>query len=174
MIKNSKKVKSQEATLYNNILLLSRNELFYTKFDLSDTFQNRIHLIFIHISFIFIKTKIDMKDNEYKTFYQKLFDLLFKQIELNMREVGYGDVSVNKYMKALIKSFYNILLYCENYKNEKQESKNIFFSRYLKTNIVEKMANNEPLIKYFDKFQAFCFDLSADKVLKGKLNFKNN
>ena len=75
MIKNSKKVKSQEATLYNNILLLSRNELFYTKFDLSDTFQNRIHLIFIHISFIFIKTKIDMKDNEYKTFYQKLFDL---------------------------------------------------------------------------------------------------
>ena len=108
MNRNNIKVKSQETTLYNNILLLSRNELFYTKFDLSDTFQNRIHLIFIHISFIFIKTKIDMKDNEYKTFYQKLFDLLFKQIELNMREVGYGDVSVNKYMKGLIKSFYNI------------------------------------------------------------------
>ena len=53
MIKNSKKVKSQEATLYNNILLLSRNKLFYTKFDLIDTFQNRIHLIFIHISFLF-------------------------------------------------------------------------------------------------------------------------
>ena len=27
--------------LYNNILLLSRNKLFYTKFDLIDTFQNR-------------------------------------------------------------------------------------------------------------------------------------
>ena len=174
MNRNNIKVKSQETTLYNNILLLSRNELFYTKFDLSDTFQNRIHLIFIHISFIFVKTKIDMKDKEYKTFYQKLFDFLFKQIELNMREVGYGDVSVNKYMKALIKSFYNILLYCDNYKNEKQESKNIFFSRYLKTNITQKMANNEPLIEYFDKFQVFCFDLSADKVLKGDLNFKNN
>ena len=54
------------------------------------------------------------------------------------------------------------------------ESKNVFFSRYLKSNIDQKMANNEPLIKYFDKFQAFCFDLSADKVLKGDLNFKNN
>ena len=132
MNRNNIKVKSQETTLYNNILLLSRNELFYTKFALSDTFQNRIHLIFIHISFIFVKTKIDMKDKEYKTFYQKLFDFLFKQIELNMREVGYGDVSVNKYMKALIKSFYNILLYCENYKNEKQESKNIFFFKIFK------------------------------------------
>ena len=174
MNRNNIKVKSQEATLYNNILLLSRNELFYTKFDLSDTFQNRIHLIFIHISFIFIKIKIDMKDNGYKAFYQKLFDLLFKQIELNMREVGYGDVSVNKYMKSLIKSFYNILLYSENYKKEKKESKNVFFSGYLKRNIDQKVANNDLLIKYFDKFQAFCFDLSADKVLKGELNFKNN
>ena len=174
MSKNSNKFKSQEATLYNNILLLARNELFYTKFDLSDTFQNRIHLIFIHISFIFIKSKINLKNNEYKTFYQKLFDYLFKQIELNMREVGYGDVSVNKYMKGLIKSFYNILLYCENYKKEKNESKNVFFSRYLKSNIHQKMANNELLIKYFDKFQAFCFDLSADNVLKGELHFNYN
>ena len=27
----------------------NKNKLFYTKFDLIDTFQNRIHLIFIHI-----------------------------------------------------------------------------------------------------------------------------
>ena len=57
-------------------------------------------------------------------------------------------------------------------KNRNQ--KIFFFSRYLKTNITQKMANNEPLIEYFDKFQVFCFDLSADKVLKGDLNFKNN
>ena len=48
-----KQIKSQESNLYNNILLLSRNELFYTKLDLTDTFQNRINLIFIHISFLF-------------------------------------------------------------------------------------------------------------------------
>ena len=46
---------AQENILYNNILLLSRNKLFYTKFDLADTFQNRINLIFLHISFLFIK-----------------------------------------------------------------------------------------------------------------------
>ena len=172
MNKKNNQVKSQEITLYNNILLLSRNELFYTRFDLADTFQNRIHLIFIHISLILIKTKTDMKDNECKIFYQKLFDLLFNKIELNMREIGYGDASVNKNMKWLIKSFYNVLIYCENYKDENQESKNVFFTKYLKSNKDQKMANNGPLIKYFNKYQAFCFDLTSDKVLKGELNFK--
>ena len=75
--------KSIELKLYNNILSLSRNKLFYTKFALDDTFQNRINLIFFHITFIFIKVNKNKKKNDYKLFYQKLFDLLFKQIEFN-------------------------------------------------------------------------------------------
>ena len=49
-----KQINEQKDILYNNILLLSRNSVFYTKFNLNDTFQNRIHLIFIHI-FKFIR-----------------------------------------------------------------------------------------------------------------------
>ena len=174
MIKNTKQINTKEGILYNNILLLSRNKLFYTKFDLTDTFQNRIHLIFIHISFLFIKVNHNEKRKIYKIFYQKLFDFLFKQIELNMREIGYGDILVNKNMKFLIKSFYNVLLYCEKYKEKTLESKNIFFKKYLKSNIKQKLANYAPLVKYFNKFQAFCFDLSSDSVLKGELNFNYN
>ena len=68
MFKNSKKINSQEDTLYNNILSLSRNKLFFTKFDLTDTFQNRIYLIFLHISFIFIKIKQSAEKKRYKLF----------------------------------------------------------------------------------------------------------
>ena len=80
MLKNSTKINTQESTLYNNILLFSRNKLFYTKFDLIDTFQNRIHLSFIHISFIFIKVKQNNKNQIYKIFYKKIFDLIFNKI----------------------------------------------------------------------------------------------
>ena len=83
MIIPKKHPNSQKGILYSNILLLSRNKLFYTKFDLIDTFQNRIHLIFIHISYIFIKIKQNGKNKIYKDFYQKLFDLIFKKIEIN-------------------------------------------------------------------------------------------
>ena len=34
-----------------------------------------------------------------------------------------------------------------------------------------KKSNNNELIKYFDEYQAFCLDLSSDKVLMGDLNF---
>ena len=118
MFKYSKKIKSQESTLYNKILFLSRNKLFFTKLVLLDTFQNRIYLIFLHVSFLFIKLKQSDKTQPYKEFFQKMFDFIFNKIELNMREIGYGDMTINKNMKFLVKVFYNILLNCENFKKK--------------------------------------------------------
>ena len=45
MLKDLKKTKHNEDNLYNKILLLSRNKIFYTKMSLNDTFQNRVNLI---------------------------------------------------------------------------------------------------------------------------------
>ena len=166
-----KQIKSQESNLYNNILLLSRNELFYTKLDLTDTFQNRINLIFIHISFLFIKIKQYNQNQIYKVFYQKMFDLIFNKIELNMREIGYGDVVVNKNMKFLVKTFYNILLNCENYNTKSVNLKNLFLIKYLEKKSIKKDTNNDALIDYFNKYYSFCLDLNSDSVLKGDFNF---
>ena len=171
MLKKLTQNNTQESTLYNNILLLSRNRLFYTKFDLSDSFQNRIHLIFLHISFLFIKIKQNMENKKYKNFYQKTFNLIFNKIELNMRELGYGDINVNKNMKYLVKTFYNILLNCEKYDKKSINLKSIFFIKCLEIKNIKNKANINDLIDYFDRYRTFCFDLSLDSVLKGKLNF---
>ena len=104
MLNNFKQILPQEEYLYNYILLLSRNKIFYTKFNIQDTFQNRINLIFVHSSFFFIKNKLKDKKQINKVFYQSFFDIIFKKIELNMREIGYGDVVVNKNMKYLVKN----------------------------------------------------------------------
>ena len=172
MSKNLKKIKTKEDTLYNNILSLSRNKLFFTKFDLTDTFQNRVYLIFIHISFLFIKLKHDNQKAIYKIFYQKMFDLIFNRIELNMREIGYGDTVINRNMKFLVKTFYNILLNCENFNESSLDFKKMFFLKLLTYNNMGKKADYVSLIDYFDKYRAFCIDLSLDSVLKGNLNFK--
>ena len=76
-----KKNTSQEIKLYNKILTLSRNKFFFEKLGLEDTFQNRINLIFLHISFLFIKTKQKKNAIAYKQFYQEMFDLIFEKIE---------------------------------------------------------------------------------------------
>ena len=171
MSKYIKQISTQEDILYNIIVSLSRNRLFYTKFDLIDTFQNRIHLIFMHISFIFIKIKQDNKNQIYKSFYQKIFDLIFNKIELNMREIGYGDTTINKNMKFLVKTFYSILFNCEKYKEMRTNDKNEFLNKYLELNNIKNNTINKGIIEYFDKYEAFCFDLKPDSVLRGDLNF---
>ena len=171
MTKYLKQTNTKEKTLYNNILLLSRNDLFYTKFNLADTFQNRIHLIFLHISFLFIKIKQNKENQSFKIFYQRIFDITFSKIEQNMREIGYGDVVVNKNMKFLVKTFYNILLNCEKYNKIKFKSKKMFFLKYLEAKNIKKYPISDILVDYFDKYEAFCFDLSDDSVLSGDLKF---
>ncbi len=171
MLKFTKQKKTRVDKLYNKIPLLSRNKVFYTKFRLNDTFQNRIILIFLHISFLFIKLKQKNKNELYKGFSQLIFDLIFKKIELNMREIGYGDTFVNNKMKLLIITFYNILLSCENYGRKSLKSKYSFLLKYLTLNLDKNCISNIGVVKYFDKYQNFCFDLSSDNVLKGDLNF---
>ena len=171
MTRYSKQINTQKDILYNNILLLSRNKLFYTKFNLIDTFQNRIHLIFIHISFLFIKIKQNKKNKVFQIFHQKMFNLVFYRIEQNMREIGFGDTTINKNMRFLIKTFYNILFSCEKYKRMNMSDKNKFLNRYLIQNSTKNITINNDIIEYFNKYEAFCFDLTSDSVLKGELKF---
>ena len=88
-----------------------------------------------------------------------------------MREIGFGETSINKNMRNLVKIFYNILLKCENYNKKNLEHKKLFLYEYLTSDNNEKNTDNIGLVEYFDKYQAFCFDLRSDSVLKGDLNF---
>jgi len=97
--------------------------------------------------------------------------LIFNKIELNMREIGFGDSTINKNMRYLIKTFYNILFSCEKYKEMNPNTKNIFFNKYLRLNNIKNTTNNKDIIEYFDKYEAFCFDLNPDSVLQGELKF---
>ena len=145
--------------------------MFYTELNFKDSFQNRINLIFLHLSFLFIKIKQEINNKHFKSFYQRMFDFTFNQIEANMREIGYSDTTVSKNMKFLVKSFYNILLNSEKFNLITDDQKIYFLLNYLKVNNDKKVNNNAILIEYFDKYYAFCLDLSSDKVLKGDLNF---
>jgi hypothetical protein len=171
MLKFIKKNNFYERKLYNKILTLSRDKLFFLNFDLSDTFHNRINLIFFHVSFIFIKFKKMSKNRDYDIFAQNLFNCIFGEIENNIRENGFGDATVNKNMKFLVKVFYNILIKCESFNKNAEKNKQIFLFKYLLLNKQSKNPMNLELVDYFNKYETFCFDLNPDSILKGKLNF---
>ena len=88
-----------------------------------------------------------------------------------MREIGFGDTALNKNMKFLVNNFYNILLNCEKYKKMITNDKIKFFTKYLELNNIKNITINKGIIEYFDKYEAFCFDLKSDSVLSGELKF---
>ena len=98
-------IKKHNDNLYNTLLGLSRNIFFYEEIKLPDSFETRIYLMFFHFSIIM---KIFKKKGS--KFDQSSYDSLFHNIENNLRELGFGDVSVNKKMKDMNKLLYDILL----------------------------------------------------------------
>ena len=154
--------------MYNNLLSLSRNIFFYKKLGLPDTFETRIYLIFFHFSILLILfTKKKIK------FSQKSYNSLFNNIENNLREMGYGDVAVNKKMKDLNRILYDILLKLDKKMLEKTLKLNekVIF-KYFEDLKDDKNSKYDLFIKYFEKFYQFCFEQSNDNMIEELNKFK--
>ena len=161
-------IKKHNQDLYNTLLLLSRKLYFYDKMKLKDTYETRIFLMFFHFSIILIIFKTKSIN-----FPQQNYDDLFYCIENNLREMGLGDVAVNKKMKELNKFFYDILLKINS------ESNNFKLSEKLAIKYFKELNNkNDSKFKYFERYFAnfynFCFDKEAKIVLKEIINFKED
>ena len=161
--------KSHHNYLYNKLVEFSRNTFFYNKVTLKDSFETRINLIFMHFSILII---IFRKKN--KDFSQEVFDNIFQNIEYHLREIGYGDVTVNKKMKILTRIFYDILLKIntsetDGFKTNKKILKTYFDPGTQNTSILI-----DNLSGYFNNFYNYCFELKTDNMLKGQINFKHN
>ena len=155
--------------LYNILLTLSRNKLFYQKILLPDTFNTRINLMFIHFS-IFLK----IYKRKGEKFDQKTYDQLFHSIENDLRELGYGDVSVNKKMKDLNKILYDILIKIEKVDQiDRFTINSSLILEYFKELKNEKSNNYMLFASYFSNFYNFCFELSLKNMLNNSINFKN-
>ena len=91
--------------IYNNLVKLSRNIYFYKDINLEDKLENRIIIIFAHLAIILNCLKNNKMN---KSISQEIYDNVFLNIENNLREMGHGDVTVNKKMKDLNQIFHDI------------------------------------------------------------------
>jgi len=106
-------------------------------------------------------------------FDQKSYDLLFHNIENNLRELGFGDVSVNKKMKDFNKILYDILLKIEKDSIKSFEINEKLIFKYFKLNIDISEADYIEFERYFVKFHEFCFELSPENMIRDAIKFNN-
>ena len=90
---------------YNKLVKLTTNKKLYKSLNKQDTFNDRLLLFLFHFAF-FLKV-FKSEQNEKKL--QEIYDFNFRQLELSIREIGYGDQSINKKMKDYINLFHSMV-----------------------------------------------------------------
>src|SRR5210317_697519 len=91
--------------IYNTLINFTRNKDLYLSLNRADNFSDRLTLFLLHFSF-FLK---NFKRDENQKILQEIYDFSFRQLELSIREIGYGDQSINKKMKDYINLFHGML-----------------------------------------------------------------
>ena len=91
--------------IYNYLINYTRNEQLYSSLNRNDNFSDRLTLFLLHFAF-FLK---NFKNDKNKEILQKIYDFNFRQLELSIREIGYGDQSINKKMKVYINLFHSMV-----------------------------------------------------------------
>ena len=147
--------------IYNNLINFTRNKDLYKNLNRADNFADRLTLFLLHFSF-FLK---NFKNDENRQILQEIYDFNFRQLELSIREIGYGDQSINKKMKEYINLFHSMVSEIHFWDNLSKTEKLKKISIYL-----NDFQNSEDLLDYFDDFNSNLSKKTLNSYLKSVSN----
>ena len=147
--------------IYNNLINYTRNKDLYKSLGREDNFSDRLTLFLLHFSF-FLK---NFKNEENKIILQEIYDFNFRQLELSIREIGYGDQSINKKMKDYINLFHSMVSEIHFWKDLTKSEKIDKFSVFL-----SDFREIEEMLDYFELFNENLSKKTLNSYLKSVSN----
>jgi len=90
--------------LYSAIVRQARSPHFYSELGVPDTVDGRFDMIVLHAHILFNRLKDGKGDDQ--AISQAVFDLMFADMDQNLREMGVGDVGVSHRIKSMAEAFY--------------------------------------------------------------------
>ena len=147
--------------IYNTLINFTRNKDLYLSLNRQDNFSDRLTLFLLHFAF-FLK---NYKNEENKKILQEIYDFSFRQLELSIREIGYGDQSINKKMKDYINLFHAMISEIHFWEDlnptERINKLSLFLSEYDKI---------DELVIYFQNFNEDLSKKSLNLFIKSVSN----
>ena len=147
--------------IYNNLINYTRNKDLYKSLGREDNFSDRLNLFLLHFAF-FLK---NFNNEKNKIVLQDIYDFIFRQLELSIREIGYGDQSINKKMKDYINLFHSMVSEIHFWnslsRSEKKDKFSIFLSDFAQ--ILE-------LLDYFEEYNENLSKKTLNSYLKSVRN----
>ncbi|MAN80898.1 MAG: hypothetical protein CMM77_04550 [Rhodospirillaceae bacterium] len=91
-------------SLYGDVVRQARQPVFYGAGGVADTEDGRYDLILLHM--FLILERLNRVSPEPVKLKQDLFDVLFEDLDLNLREMGFGDEGVRRRIQKMVEGFY--------------------------------------------------------------------
>ena len=148
--------------IYNNLIKLTRNKNLYNS-NFQDTFYDRIIIFFFHLAFL-LK---EYKNKETKNNLQNFFDYCVRQIELSIREIGYGDATINKKMKEYVNLLFSVIDKIDLWEDMDNEKKIEIIKLF-----IEDGLNFYYFLNYLEKYRFFLSKNTFNSLSKEILTLK--
>lgn len=166
------KEKKTAHKLYQIIVAQARQPAFYRDLGVADTFDGRFDMISLHMILVIRRMKNDV--DETRKLSQALFDYMFNDIDMNLREYGIGDMGVLKRVKTMAKAFYGRL---ESYDLGLARDDDADLAAALQRNLFrenETTAENLAAIAAYMRRESARLDtIDIKHLLAGELEFSN-
>ena len=144
-------------SFYNSLVEMTRNKDLYKNFKSQDEFSDRLVFFLIHLAFFF---KVFRKEENTKAL-QEIYDFIFRQLELSIREIGYGDQSINKKMKNYLNLFHSLIDKIHYWNDLEDNKKTEIFDTF-----IENSSNNQFLTEYFNNYYNILKNNTLNSYLK--------
>ena len=92
------------ARLYDAIVVQSRCVDFYTSLSVADSLDGRFDILTLHV--LLVMKRFKNETSEVLIFSQALFDHMFADMDLSLREIGVSDLAIGKRVKQMGQAFF--------------------------------------------------------------------
>lgn len=156
--------------LYRAIVAQARQPGFYATAEVPDTPDGRFDLIVAHS--VLVLRRLHREPGRTRDLAQAVFDLMFADMDQNLREMGVGDLAVGKRIKAMAKGFYGRL---SAYERALDSEDVAALSVSLRRNLYRKSEPSEDAVAafagYFRREAAQLDAVPVEQLMTGVLRF---
>ena len=156
-------------SLYIAAVEHARSPIFFLDFGVPDSVDGRFDLVIVHV--MLLVRRLRQQGKAAAEVSQALLNLMFADMDRNLREMGVGDLSVGRQVKKMAKAFYGR---AETWEQALDQDIEMVTSALAETVYRSVEVPSEPissLASYVIAADKYLADLSTDTMISGEVEF---
>ena len=160
------------ARVYELIVTQSRRPEFYRDLAVADSLDGRFDMLSLHAMLVLRRLK--QEPARTRRFSQGLFDHMFKDMDMSLREIGVGDLSVGKRVKQMSSAFLGRIVAYEKGLSEGNEALVDALTRNVYREQAPEVAVLQRLADYVLRVDERLTTVPLAAILAGKKAFEDS